>query len=296
VSRHREAISPSSTRRIRTPKETSSLLPDGQSLLFVVDRLNSGPDTLGILKDGQRKDVLTIAGEALEPPVYSPTGHILYHRETSTPGVWAVPFSLDRLETTGTPFLVAPLGSHPTISTAGTLVYAENSISGRSPLVWFAPESRSVSVALNDDFHVLQQPQLSPDGRRVAMIAQSPGEGLVVIVGDLQRHTSVRIADRASLLARPTWRDDHTVAFARAGGPQRETIVLRAADGSGSEKELVPGVYPRVSAGQLVYARIALVLAETSNDAAAARIGGSRSGCARSTTAGSTRRLRMSGT
>ena len=63
-----------------------SLLPDKQTLLFVVDRVDTGADTIGVLANGTRKDILRIENETLDSPAYSPTGHILYHRETTTPG------------------------------------------------------------------------------------------------------------------------------------------------------------------------------------------------------------------
>ena len=59
-----------------------SLLPDGRSLMFAVDHVSDGADTIGVLANGTRKNVLTIKGEVLDSPVYSSTGHILFHRET----------------------------------------------------------------------------------------------------------------------------------------------------------------------------------------------------------------------
>jgi serine/threonine protein kinase len=114
-----------------------SLLPDGRSLLFVVDRVDSGADTIGILSGSTRKDVLTIKGEILDSAAYSPSGHIVFHRETTAPGVWAVPFSLDRLAVTGEPFIVAPQGSWPSMGTNGLLLYANDQLSGLEQLVWF---------------------------------------------------------------------------------------------------------------------------------------------------------------
>jgi hypothetical protein len=96
-----------------------SLLPDGSSMLYVVDRVDTGADTIGVLSGSTRKAVLQLKGEYLDSPVYSPSGHLLYHRETTTPGAWAVPFSLERLEVSGAPFLVAPQGSWPTIGGNG---------------------------------------------------------------------------------------------------------------------------------------------------------------------------------
>lgn len=102
----------------RDPKEEGdfhkpSLLPDGLSLLYVIDHPERGADTIAVVSGGQKKVVLRLKGETLDSPVYSPTGHLLYQRETTTPGIWAVPFSLEKLETTGAPFLVDPRGAWP---------------------------------------------------------------------------------------------------------------------------------------------------------------------------------------
>ena len=229
-----------------------SLLPDGRTLLFVVDRLESGADTIGILSNGARKDVLTVKGELLDSPVYSPSGHLLYHRETTSPGVWAVPFSLARLEATGPPFLVAALGSYPSISLSGLLVYPENSVSAKATLAWFDQRTGAVTSAFTEEFPTLTYPRLSPSGRYVAAVVQAPGEGRTVIVADLQRHTHVRLDDRADPTSHPAWRDDRTVVYARNEG-FRHALVMRAADGSGEETVLAPGMHPSVASGHLVF-------------------------------------------
>ena len=232
-----------------------SLLPDGRSLLFVVDHVDRGADGIGLLVDGRRKDVLTIEGEVLDSPVYSPTGHILYHRETTTPGVWALPFSLERLEATGTPFLVAPQGSYPSISANGTFIYADNSVSGMATLAWLDIRDGTVAPAIKEQFAGMSSPRLSPSGRFVAAVIQWPGQGQVVIVADLQRGTHVRIGDRADSSSRPTWVDDETIVFAR-GDRLAEAIVMRAANGSGTETVLTRGSQPFIRGNHLLYPRI----------------------------------------
>ena len=55
----------------------------------------------------QSAECLRIAGESLRSPVYSSAGYLLYSRETTNPGIWAVRFSLSRLAAEGEPILVA---------------------------------------------------------------------------------------------------------------------------------------------------------------------------------------------
>ena len=243
----------------RDPKTESDfhkpgLLPDGHSFLVVVDRMEGGADTIAVLSNGVRKDVLTLKGDVIDSPVYAASGHILYHRETTAPGVWAVPFSATRLVTTGPPFLVSPQGSFPSISSNGTLIYAENSVSGIATLAWVDVRTGEVTPALREQFPGMLQPRLSPNGGQVAAVVLSPGQGQTIIVADLQRHTHVRIADRADNFSRPAWRDDRTVVFSRFG--QRQTVFMRAADGSGGETELASGMQPFVSAAHLLFVRV----------------------------------------
>jgi dipeptidyl aminopeptidase/acylaminoacyl peptidase len=209
------------------------------------------------LAEGQRKNLLTVKGEVLDSPVYSPTGHILFHRETTAPGLWAVPFSLARLETTGPPFLVVSEGSYPAISTGGTLIYADNNANRLSTLAWLDLKTGEVTAAFNERLTSMSQPKLSPDGRLAVLVVHIPGQGSTVIVVDLQRHTVVHLSDRADNFTRPAWRDARTVVYARGEGGQNRQIVMRPADGSAAETVLTTGIYPFVGKGMLLFSRIA---------------------------------------
>ena len=232
-----------------------SLMPDGRSLLFVVDRLDTGPDTIGALANGARKDILRLQGETLDSPVYSSTGHILYHRETTTPGIWALPFSAARLEATGPPFLVVPQGSFPNVSANGTLIYVENSLTGMNALVWFDLRTGAVTPALTEQFPSLRYPSLSPDGRQVAAVVETTDQSRRLVVADLRRDTHVQLGERPEAGSRPTWRDDRTLVYARDDAGQN-TILMSPVDGSGSETVLTRGLQPDVAAGQLLFIRI----------------------------------------
>ena len=86
----------------------------------MVERELEGPDdpfaSIDLWADGERRTVVEIPGQTLSTPVWSPTGHIVFRRTPANAGLWAVPFSLDRLEVTGEPFLVIPEGTMPTVS------------------------------------------------------------------------------------------------------------------------------------------------------------------------------------
>ena len=152
------------------------VLPDGRALLYSVHR-RQGVDTIEVFAAGTRKVVMRLEGRArespqvLNTPVYSLTGHLLYRLEQGNAGIWAVPFSLSRLEVTGDPFLVAAGASLPSITTNGLLAYSAPRPAGPRQLVLFRPDG-SIDRTIGEPRKLLQQPRFSPDGRRVAFVAE----------------------------------------------------------------------------------------------------------------------------
>ena len=110
-------------RRGRAALLTSRMrCPGREACCYVVHR-ESGPDTLEVFAGGTRKILLQAPGQMIHDPVYSATGHILFARSPVNEGVWALPFSLERLDATGAAYLVeAGLGT-PSVSTTGTFLY-----------------------------------------------------------------------------------------------------------------------------------------------------------------------------
>ncbi len=226
-----------------------TLLPDGRTLIFVIDHVSGGADTIGLLDGSTRKDLLTIKGETFDSPVYSPTGHIVFHRESLAPGVWAVPFSLQRQEITGEPFSVAPGGSYPNVSPNGTLVYADRQLSGLMQLVWVDLRTSAISAAIDKQYSELLDPHLSPDGRQALIIVRNrEGGGRALVVVDLQRQTVRTLTEDVDPESiRNLWLTATTVVYGRGRNPG-SALVMSAADGSGTPRELAQGMQPTASA------------------------------------------------
>ncbi len=166
-------------------------LPDGRSLIFVVHRTAHGPDSLTLLSGTTRKVLLQYDGQTIWHPVYSPTGHILFWRNPTNSGLWALPFSLSRLEVTGEPFLVVPDANYPSVADDGTLLYVRRAGSVPLQLVW-VDRSGKVLGAIGEPQQDIRRPSLSPDGRRVAAIVIQNGEWDLWSY-DLQRGTRTRL-------------------------------------------------------------------------------------------------------
>ena len=156
-----------------------ALLPNGRDLVYVVHRRDpTGEkrlvDSLGVLADGVRKEVYRLQGESLISVVYSPPGYLLFHQTSSTSGVWALPFSADRLEATGEPFLVAADSWLPSTSEDGTLALTQGLTELSSEVVEVDRGGellRSLTRAQSE----LEGPHLSPDGSRLAISTPESG-------------------------------------------------------------------------------------------------------------------------
>jgi WD40 repeat protein len=202
-----------------------------------------------VLAGGSRKMLLEIPGESLRYPIYSPTGHLLYERATTNPGIWAVPFSLQRLETIGAPMLVVPRGTTPSLASDGTLCFVRPdeapvdlvrvSRSGAVEKIAELPETNTSTVSpvqSGGGYRPAAGMSLSPDGNRLAIsLGLVPGQ---LWVYDLQRGSASRVTSGIFPI-RSVWttRDDRLV-YASAREARGWNLWSRRADGAGEEKRL----------------------------------------------------------
>ena len=99
------------------------ILPGGRAVVHVRHLAQGGAIVLAVVEGGKRRDLLKLPAGYLWEPIYDPRGFIFYSRLGEGAGVWALPFSLDRLQVSGEAFLVAPGASGPTIASDGNLAY-----------------------------------------------------------------------------------------------------------------------------------------------------------------------------
>jgi len=228
------------------------ILPGKRGVLFVPHRLQDPFRAIELWANGERRVLVDLEGQTLGSPVYSPTGHILFRRSPTNPGIWALPFSLDRLEATGEPFLAAPAGVAPSVSSDGTLVYQEGSAATSLRLTWNDADGREVAdagmVAFQGGYTF---PALAPGGQR-ACASVHDEENPDLWVFDIARGTRTRLTFGAGREEFPVWtpagdavlyhvrpRDSNALASIR--------IMRIAADGTGQPDTLAIGVIPSVS-------------------------------------------------
>jgi Tol biopolymer transport system component len=226
-----------------------ALLPDGRSLVFCVHS-RTRPWYLASWDGKERKVVLQL-DQPVRAPAYSPTGHILFERFRNDVSVWALPFSAERVEPTGSPFLVAAGDGDPSVSETGALALT------RRASTLEGGELVSVNLLAGTVDSLLQtkgvyyDPALSPDGTTIAVAGFGIGMSDIWLA-DPRRGTRTRMTfDERTNAVLPRWSPEgREIAFAQTTASRFEriaaddTIRFLNADGSGETRQPISGGYP----------------------------------------------------
>jgi hypothetical protein len=217
-----------------------SALPGGRGFLYAVHR-TEGLDTIELFAAGTRRVLLQLPGESLRSPVYSATGHILYRRESTSPGVWGLAFSLADLAVSGAPFQVVPGGQAPSVARDGSLAFVRAS-DAPSELVWVSRAGGVEAAAempgpVNSSTADVAGFDLSPDGRRVAVNVLKSGYG-ELWVGDLVRGSTSRLFDERADSLSAVWTPDGHVVFSTLLQSRRWNLWKALADGASRPERL----------------------------------------------------------
>ena len=217
-----------------------AVLPDGRGLVYSVHG-PTGTDTIEVFSGSARKVILRMGGktrvtpQVFNVPVYSPTGHILYRLDEGNVGVWAVPFALSKLETTGEPFLVASGARQPSVASDGTLVYAPTADAAPGQLVWLRADG-TVEQAVGETKQGIASAAISPDGARIAYTAIENNNSDVWVVSAAG---STRITATPGNETRPQWMTDGLTLVFSCPTEQGGAVCATAADGSGQTRVLI---------------------------------------------------------
>jgi Tol biopolymer transport system component len=228
-------------------------LPDHRGVVFITHR-KQGADTLELLVDGQRRQLLRLEGSALEHPIYSPSGHLLFTRGPANVGLWAVPFSLSQLEVTGEPFLVAAGAVTPSLSRTARLAFMPVSGMPPSRLTWVDRSGRQIGRL--EDLRVFDRsPAFSPDGTQVA-VAERTEDSWEISTIHLKSGTRTRVTSDG-FARNPLWAPDGRSIVYTSSQPGAQLLKRVAADGSGVLEEIGPGRDAAITAdgGSILYSR-----------------------------------------
>jgi serine/threonine-protein kinase len=229
-----------------------SVLPGDRGILFCGHRRRGGINNICVWSGGKRRLLLELAGQKFASPIYSSSGYIHFQRGPTTPGIWAVPFSLDRLQITGDPFLVVPGGSNPSVSAEGTLAFVSSGAAAATEMVWVDRDGKEQGVIGQPEAEAAMFPALSPDGKRVAR-AITANDNRDIWIYDTARGTRTRLTFESSTDDVPAWSPSgDRIAYHSQpkglGGAEGIESFMRAADGTGGIDTLALGAAPTVAA------------------------------------------------
>jgi serine/threonine-protein kinase len=216
-----------------------AFLPSSDAVVVSVHGYGETGYTLQLLTDNGRKVLFGGPDYVVGSPVYAPTGHILFERLDTSPGIWALPFSLTRLEVEGPPFLVIPEARRPSLAEDGSLLYLRSSLWDARKMVW-VDESGAMEPILNDA-RAYGAAQLSPDQRRIAFQVDE-ARSRALWIHDLERSTTTRLTHVQGLNLAPLWLPDgERVLFASDRDGSGWDVYVTAADGSGEPVRIYDG-------------------------------------------------------
>ncbi len=210
-------------------------LPGGRGVVFIQHRQRHGPDTIQLFADGKRRNLITLTSQNVWSVDYSSSGHLLFVRIPDNAGLWAVPFSLERLELTGEPFLLAPKSSDGSTSGKELLAYRPTLTGDRVRLAWFDGAGVFQGFA-TEALQNVNSIALSPDGSRVAVSMRDAATRDIWVI-DLVRETRSRLTFSGNYNAQPAWSPDGKTIVYRNVDDQNVYVV--PADGTGAPKFLV---------------------------------------------------------
>jgi eukaryotic-like serine/threonine-protein kinase len=219
-----------------------SFLPDGRHYLLLVER-EKAPSTeiyVGTLGDKNRKRLAASESGAL----YAPPTYLLFVREGA---LTAQAFNIRTLQLTGEPIPIAErvgrMGGAGTprygpfsASRNGVLAYGAIAVVS-SQLVWFDRRGQVLEASTPGDY---ADPELSPDGRRVAVCRDDPKTGTPDIwIMDISRGARSRLTFDPRFEIYPVWSPDGSrIAFASDNEGPTTAIYLKPA-GGGTEELLL---------------------------------------------------------
>jgi serine/threonine protein kinase len=213
-------------------------LPDGRQFLYLAQTSLGAGEKNGIYRaslDGGERKLLFNANTNV---AYSPSGHLLFHRERT---LLARPFDPRSLRFTGEAFPLAEDVQYFatfaqavfSVSDQGLLAYQTGVSGGRTQLTWLDRAGRPAGT-VGAPGH-LATPRISNDGRRVAVRILDPQAVGDIWVYDLERNTRTRFTFDPSDDFGPLWsHDDSRVVFSAA---RKSPGDIYQRDSAGTAKE-----------------------------------------------------------
>lgn len=217
-------------------------LPDGKHYLFFIRAATPGMTGVyvGVLGSDQHRQVIS----GLSNAVYAEPGYLLFGRGDV---VMAQPFDLGRMQVAGVPVAVASGISGMSaanyfsfsVSQTSTLIYSSANAEIDRQLCWYDRQGKQLSKLGQPEY--ASEPQLSPDGRRLAFrLFTQPVGNFEIWVDDLARGVQARTSFSGLTVSGPVWSPDGLQLAISHSTPQAsgDHMYLLQADGTGKEEPL----------------------------------------------------------
>jgi Tol biopolymer transport system component len=217
------------------------MLPEDKGTLFAT-RLPGVTARISVVNEDGRLVLLKMEGQWLGGPVYSNTGHVLYYRAPDNDGIWAMPFSLSKLETTGEPFLVVPNARWPSVSSNGTLAYLPSRGGQLKELIWLDRDGRVLGTIGQPQNNIFL-PSIGPDGHTIAVTAIQKKQRNVWL-HDIERGTQSQLTFTGSFGAH--WLTENKVLFT-TNSPSGPSIYQMQIDSRAAPVKVIDGTVSSVS-------------------------------------------------
>jgi len=228
-----------------------NFLPDGRHFLYVAGSSFTPKEspTNSILVGSLDSKESKLLFHTHANVIYA-SGHILFLRQNT---LMAQPFDAKRLELIGEAFPVADpvqedearfLGDF-SASENGILTYADGTSGAGRQLLWVDRSGKKLGEVPGADAY--GDPQISPDGKRLAFTLDAPGRDIWVY--DIARGVRTRLtfgSPSSQFNSSGLWSPDGRQIAYTCVRPAKYGLCLRPSDGSGKEEVILAGTeYPR---------------------------------------------------
>ena len=218
------------------PHISRQFLPDGRHFLYLVRNISEPGIYVGQIDGGQTQRLLA----SDSPTVYASSGQLLFIRQDT---LFAQNFDPERLQLNGNPYPVArgALNGTVSVSATGAVAYRPGVGFGvgsaPKQLIWFDRSGREIENA-GDPVHTGRaNPEMSPDGRHVALMRLVDGNSDVWLF-DLRRRALSRLTTDASTDTNAIWSPDGSrIVFSSDRNGNVLDLYETSATGAGSDEE-----------------------------------------------------------